>query len=482
MRRAAWFAVLAAGGLASEWVAFGWGQPGRWVPDLLVGLVVAGAGRYAGGPAGMLLTAAAVAWFAGNLDPAFWYWHRAPLIHLLLTYPGVRPASRVQWIAVAAAYLAAVIQPLWSSDPVTLGLVAALAVAVYLTRSGRRRRAATQAALALGLVLCGGVAARWIFPAGAAAEAAVAAYQATVCFIAIALARDLRRRPDDRVTDLLVDLTETAPVRDALAKALGDPTLRVGYHRTGTYVDENGHVLSPTGDDGATFIELDGRPFAVILHDPGLLADPALLQAVAAATRLTAANAALQAEIRAQADELSASRRRLLVAADDERRRLEARLHDGPVRRLLALRSAHPDLPHLREAVDDLDHLARGLHPRDLSHGLPAALTALTALSPVPVRLSLSVTAARYPAPFETAVYFVCAEALANVAKHAGATSATLAVTGGSHLLRVEITDDGVGGAGPLRSLADRVETFGGRLIVTSPPGKGTRIQADFPI
>ncbi|MFE3450489.1 sensor histidine kinase [Nonomuraea sp. NPDC059194] len=475
--RAAWFAPALVAGLASEWVAFGWDRPDRWIPDLLVGLVLVASGLYAGKGAGILLVAAGAAWFAGNLDPALWYAHRGFVIHLLLTYPAARPTRRVAWIAVGVGYLTAAVQPLWSSEPVAVGLATALAVAVHLTGTGRRRRVATQAALAFALVLCGGALARTFFPGGAAVVPAVLTYQAVLCGLAIALARDLRRRPGDEVTDLLVDLTETAPVRDALAGALGDPTLRIGYHLDGGYVDESGHPLSLTRD-GTTFVELDGRPFAVILHDPAVLADPALVHAVAAATRLTAANAALQSEIRAQVAELSASRRRLLVAADDERRRLEERLHDGPVRRLRALHAVHPDLPHLRQTIDELHGLARGLHPRDLADGLPAALPVLAGLSPVPVRLS--VTETRFPAEIEAAVYYVCAEALANVAKHAHATEATVRVESRHALLHVEITDDGVGGVGALRSLTDRVETFGGRLIVDSPPGHGTRLNAEF--
>ncbi|MGP3917776.1 sensor histidine kinase [Nonomuraea sp. 10N515B] len=484
--------VAFVAGVASEWAVLGWSDPARWVPDLLAGLVLVGSGLVmwpSGRGAAVLLITAGFAWFAGNLGQPFWYWHRAPLVHLLLAFPGWRPTSRAQWAMIGAGYLVAVAH-LWSSPLVGVALVTVLLLLRVRTAAGRRERVATRATAAFALILYAAAGTRLIFPAGDAAAWVTLAYQAVVAGIAVALTVTMRRRDDEAVTDLVVELTQrgSGTLRDALADVLGDPGLRVGYWRDGGYVDQvEARIALPTGAGGeaATFVSHDGSPFAVLVHDRSVLTDPALVAAVAAATRLTAANAALHAEIRAQLAELSASRRRLLVAADDERRRLEERLYEGPVRRLSALLVALPDRPHLRQAIEELGDLARGLHPRELARGLGPALTALAQRSAVPVRLSLA--EGRLPAELEAAVYYVCAEALANVAKHARASAAAIEMAPRGRTWRVEITDDGAGGADPaagsgLRGLADRIETFGGRLAIISPTGGGTRLTAELPL
>ena len=233
-----------------------------------------------------------------------------------------------------------------------------------------------------------------------------------------------------------------------------------------------------------------------------MLGDPALVEAVAAATRLSATNAALDAEVRAQLGELAASRRRLLVAADEERRRLESRLREGPERRLAALQASLdrvPSRPHapageavgrarhqLNQTLQELDELARGLHPRELAEaGLAQALASLTASGPVPVELSIR--AQDLPAELAATVYFFCAEALANVAKHASASRVRIDVAHRDGRLAVVVVDDGAAartrsrGTG-LQGLADRVEALGGRLEVVSEPTTGTRLAAEIPL
>ena len=161
---------------------------------------------------------------------------------------------------------------------------------------------------------------------------------------AVYLTLVLRQAPwrEAGVTDLVVELGETRvpTLRDALARALGDPTLDVAFRlEDGRYVDADGRPLDrPAGDSRrVTPLDREGREVAVLIHDPAVVDDQELIGAVAAAARLTGANARLQAEVRTQLVELEASRRRLLAAGDDERRRLERRLHDGAVRRLTAL-------------------------------------------------------------------------------------------------------------------------------------------------
>jgi signal transduction histidine kinase len=215
------------------------------------------------------------------------------------------------------------------------------------------------------------------------------------------------------------------------------------------------------------------------------------VDSVAAAARIAVANARLQADSRARAAELEASRRRIVEAADTQRRRLERQLRDGPEQRLARVAElvagVDPDLERaLVTARAELQEFSRGIHPAVLTErGLEAALSELAARSPVPVEVSAS--AKRLPPAVEAAAYFVCSEALANVAKHAGASRATVEVGERAGLLRVEIADDGGGGAeigrgSGLRGLADRVEALGGRLSVQSPPGEGTRVSAELPL
>jgi signal transduction histidine kinase len=256
-----------------------------------------------------------------------------------------------------------------------------------------------------------------------------------------------------------------------------------------------------------TYLERDGQPLAAILHDPALAEDPGLVPAVAAAVRLAVDNERLAAEVRSQLNEVQASRARIVEASDAERRRVERNLHDGAQQRLvalsLALRRAQAQLPadagpeltstlegasdQLKTALAELRELARGIHPAILTEaGLGPALRSLARESPVPVTLRLDLPE-DLPAPVAAAVYFVSAEALANVAKYAEASSVLLAAEPDGDRLRVEIADDGRGGADPaagsgLRGLIDRVAALGGWLEVRSPVGTGTRVVARLPL
>jgi signal transduction histidine kinase len=214
------------------------------------------------------------------------------------------------------------------------------------------------------------------------------------------------------------------------------------------------------------------------------------------------AQALANAEAREQ---LTASRKRLVEAAQVERRRLERNLHDGAQQRLVALsvalRLAERQLQHdpeaareslvrasaeLADALEELRELARGLHPAVLTdRGLEAALSALAARAPLPVALTVDLDR-RPPEAVEAAAYFIVAEALTNVARYASADSATIIVRRQAAGLLVDVTDDGKGGADPaagtgLRGLTDRVEALGGRLDVQSRRGRGTTIQAWLP-
>jgi len=313
------------------------------------------------------------------------------------------------------------------------------------------------------------------------------------------------------IGDLLVQLERTPvqELRPALARALGDPTVELALWLPDRreYVDAAGRpVMLPDGraDRAVTRIDQDGEPLAALVHDPSLVEEPRLVQAAGAAARLALQNARLQAELRVQLTNVEQSRARVVAAADGERRRIERDLHDGAQQRLVAialelqraqrrLAPLDPDVERLlattvddlQAALEELRELAHGIHPTILAEGgLAAALDTLARRSPVTV--TVDATAERFTPEVEAAAYFVASEALANVAKHAGASTATVAARRRDGALVVEVCDDGVGGAAladgsGLRGLADRVEAHGGRLSVESPRGGGTRVVGEIP-
>jgi signal transduction histidine kinase len=315
------------------------------------------------------------------------------------------------------------------------------------------------------------------------------------------------------IADLVVELGATpapARMREALANALGDPTLSVGYWTPAadSYVDSEGASMSlPAENSGraVTLLEREGAPLAAIVHDSALLEDPGLVASVASALRLAVENERLQAEVETQLDEVRASRARIVEAGDTERKRVERDLHDGAQQRLvsltLALRLARTKLgdegdagvllsldqasAEAKAALSELRELARGIHPQILTEaGLGAALESLADRSPVDV--SVDVGDGRYAPAVEGAVYFAVSEALANVAKYASAGHVHVRTVWKDDSLTVEVADDGVGGADPtmgsgLRGLADRLAAVNGTLEVISPRGGGTLLLAHIP-
>ena len=314
------------------------------------------------------------------------------------------------------------------------------------------------------------------------------------------------------LADLLIQLrADPAPanLRTALAGALRDPSLTLAYWlpEYGRWVDVDGSAVeSSDGDPGRarTVIERDGAPVAALFHDPALADEPQLLDSVTAAAAIALDNGRLHAELRARLEELRGSRRRVIEAGQKERQRLERNLHDGAQQRLIALSlelgrleqrgDMHPDtrarLDRAREEIalslEELRNVARGLHPAVVSgHGLGVALESLVARATMPVRLTVGLDS-RLPERLEVAAFYVVSESLSNIAKHAHARSASVAVARTQGQLVVEIDDDGVGGADTergsgLRGLADRVEALGGRLRIWTPLGGGTRVRAEMP-
>jgi signal transduction histidine kinase len=312
------------------------------------------------------------------------------------------------------------------------------------------------------------------------------------------------------LTDLFRDIgtMRGGDLQGALARSLGDPGLTVAHWLPAyeAYADAGGNRVTlpePGGDRAVAPVERDGRRVAAIVYDAALDDDPELIEAVTAAAAIAIENEHLHAESHARLAELKASRERIVSAGDAERRRLERNLHDGAQQRLVAialqlrlLQRRVRDDPSTEQLVSDagdelarslaeLRELARGIHPAVLEHGLASALGSLAGRSAVPTTVSCD-AADRMPEAVELAAYFVASEALANVAKYAGATHATVRVWRAGTLANVEIADDGVGGADDsrgtgLRGLADRVEALDGRLRITSPPGGGTVVSAEMP-
>jgi signal transduction histidine kinase len=220
----------------------------------------------------------------------------------------------------------------------------------------------------------------------------------------------------------------------------------------------------------------------------------------------------LQADSARRVRELEQSRARVVEDAAARLRRIERDLHDGAQAQLVAVAmklglareklsgaldgTVPPDLERVldlvdaahrgaKEAIAELRDLARGIHPSVLDHGLGTALTTLAARSDVPVELAVDLPG-RPSAAIETIAYFCAAELLANVSKHSGARHATLAAVRTPGRLRIQVTDDGSGGAraearGGLAGLAERISTVDGRLQVTSPPGGPTVVTVDLP-
>jgi signal transduction histidine kinase len=507
LRYALWPAGFAFG-LAAEWI----GRPQLIAFDAAAGFALLFLGlmtwaRRPSSKAGAIMAAAGFAWFLGTLWPPAVFWHRAPLAQLLISYPGGRLSSRLQQVGAAAAYgyaaVAVVAGSLYATVTFAVGLVA-LSAYRYMAVTGPERRARLApltAAVAFGLVLVAGAIARLV---GVGADRVVLlAYDLTVCLIAIGLAADLRwgHWAQGAVTGLVVDLGEPAAggvLRDRLAGALGDPTLVVGYWLPGErrYVDEAARpVVLPAAGAGraVTPVEENGQRVAVLIHDLAVLDEPALLSAVGAVARLAVANARLQAEVSARVDEVEASRRRIVEASGEQRSRLERELREGAERRLAhvaeLLTGDGELLADVRAGLDtaraELREFARGIHPVTLTErGLQGAVGELAARSPVTV--AVAVPATRFPPAVEAAAYFVCAESLTNVAKHAEASQVHIRITEENGRLRVVIADDGIGGADAsrssgLRGLADRVGALGGFLAVESPPGGGTRVMAELP-
>jgi signal transduction histidine kinase len=291
-------------------------------------------------------------------------------------------------------------------------------------------------------------------------------------------------------------------LQDALRRALGDPSLELWFWVSGPggYVDGEGTAVdppSPGSERALAQVEIGQRPIGAIVYDATLVADAELVADAARVIALALDHERLTAELLASREGLRISRARLVEATDAERRRIARDLHDGLQTRLvllamLAARSREDEAAAaelaegLQVAIAELRELVQGVVPAALTErGLCAAAEDLSDRMPIPVALDLDPGPTPLPSGVETAGYFVVSEAFSNAVKHARAEELRLSIGRRNGSLRIEIADDGVGGAAPsgggLSGLADRIDALEGRLSVVSPPGGGTRIVAEVP-
>jgi signal transduction histidine kinase len=478
----------------------------------------------------------------------------ALLYHMLLAFPGGRLHSPLERALVGGMYLSAwVVHPVqvlfqdttsagFPENPLlieghpelsadlsrarfwfALGLLAALAVILarrWLTARRSQWPALAPVYLSGGLVLL--LLGVWYAAMLAGVDQDVAQGLEDARYVVLATV------PFAFLAGLLQSRVAGAATVSEVVTALGDPGMR--GNRIGTafaealrgtslelafwipsraeYVDVSGRrfELPPDGSQRVvTRLESDGQQLALLAYDSTRDDERELVRAVAAATTLTLENDRLAAELRANVEQLRASRTRIVESGDEARRRLERDLHDGAQQRLVSLAltlralgsrtDGDPELSgalqaarvELDRALVELRELARGIHPAILSDaGLDGAIGALVARAPMPVTV-LELPDRRLPSGVETAAYFVVAEALTNVAKYAKAGAASVSIRREDGYAVVEVRDDGVGGASPdagsgLRGLSDRVAALDGELDLRSPPGEGTTLRARMPL
>ena len=485
----------------------------------------------------------------------------APLAHVLLAFPAGRLEHRrerwlvsgiyvhltVQWWAILLVYdprqhgctdcaaglnllglwpRPGVYDVLWIAHSV---VSAVCALAVFASLLARWRVASPPARRAVGPMLLTGLVAALIIAATAPVAFSLPQSQGpmelvtlvwALAFSAIPIAMGVgfvrTRVTRTPITSLVRRLGGALPplgVRDALAEALGDPSLSVAYwvSEAGGYRDALGqpvNVPEPGGARAVTSLADGEKPLALLIHDPALRYDADLLLAAGDAARLALENERLQAQLRVKLADVRAARARLVGVQDSERRRIERDLHDGAQQTLVALAvtlsalqervgetpGVPPDLQGLvasssalvGDALDELRTLARGVYPTRLEcDGLAAALEGLALTAAM--RVEIDVAVAPRPEPVvEMAAYFVCCEALANAGKHAPRARVRIHARVRDGDLDVEVADVGPGGARRdrgtgLLGLEDRVTALGGRLHVDSPPGRGTRVVARLP-
>jgi len=504
---------------------------------------------------GPLLAAAGLAWFLPELNNPEIGGSLAftaglallaacpPLVaHAALAYPGGRLHSPAERVAVGLAYLASLgllgLVPVLLFDPAARGCAECPQNLLLLASDGDLAENLQRLGLRLGPVWVGLVIAvmAWRVARGSVAErrvvvpvlASAGVYLVAVawdfqhsvdrgflsndsldfslwiaealalCLLAVAASWEWvrARRTRSALAALVVEL-ESSPapggLRAELARRLGDPALELLYRLPdGRLVDAAGGTRAPRRHQELSPLVSGGRTLAVVAHRPGLFDDASLTKGVASAARLTLDNERLQAELRAQLEDLRASRARIVKTGDAERRRLERDLHDGAQQRLVSLSlaiglaiagrgGADPRLERaqheVRKLLAALRELAHGIYPVALAEeGLAAAVEALAESSRVPLRIESPLPEERLDPPVATVAYLIIREML----RGERSSWASVKTAREPDQLLLEVTGDG-GPPAELVLLEDRVGAVGGRLWLERPADPGTRLRAELP-
>lgn len=525
--------LVVAGGLATAtlWVAAVLaveGLPaGGWSSaDLWTGLAVLAAGGlvawFGSSPAvGMLLIATGASWFVGNfadvetaaigsLATTGRFVHRGLLAAAVILVRRPRASAKLTTGLIAVLVVSTLSEWLMRQPA---GMVCwAASVAVVAAASARRRPwvtglpeltlTATVVAVAIALH-------RASSPSATVVHAYEAGVAMTAGLIVMVVADERRRRR--RVGDAVVEvaLGPATEVRRLIGDALGDGAVDVAFVVDDGWVDEFGHGRHPLRwlpGRAVVDVRVVDRLVAQFSCEQSVVDQSEVTAAIERATALVAANARLRAAARREADELDASRRRLLVATGEQRVQLTAELERATGPLLAELDSV---LDEIAAAADgeadaivgvvrrraaglrgDLRALASGLGPTELVSGdLPGALRSLVGHAGIPASIEIDPADSAFENlsnAVSTALYFVAAEAVSNTVKHAGASSLGVRLSLDAEAVSLEVADDGAGGVAMtsgsgLRGLDDRVAGFGGTLDLASPPGQGTVVRAVLP-
>lgn len=520
--------ALVLGLVAQSWA--GWsGGPRSWIPDLLVGWLLATAGALAWArravpvPTALLTVAAGVMWWSGNVAAVGAEWlawpagqlvfvHRALLLHAVVAaHDALRRWDGIA--VVAAGYVLA--SPLVATRPVApaaLG-VALLVLLVRLRRSGPEGptslagRRPVAAGVVLAATLLVSALQRVLDTSG---EVWLLVYEAGIAATGLALTRPWRWAASGDVIDLVVDRSAgRGGLGQLLAEVLGDPGVRIVEVPAPVSPDAGPAVPEIREGYVATPVSTNGGRVTVLVHRVEMRDDPDLMSSVVRAVRLLLEHERLQVDLARRVDEVEQSRGRLLRVADEESARLRDRIRHGSGARLdavvaallaasaraaaagdtvddgLAARTATAE-ERARRVRQDLADVERALLPDLDRTSLATALGELAETSPVPVVLEVDGDL-DVPRDLAAVVWFVCAEGLTNVSRHAQADRAEVSVVARDGGLLVTVADDGRGaevagsGAG-LDNLRDRVEAVGGRLRLGHGDRKGTVLAAELPL
>jgi signal transduction histidine kinase len=496
--RSAWVVILLVAGAATAWAST-ITQPtssNLVFLDAAVGLAFVTAAAASGGPLAQRgwMVAVGLAWPLGVLSAARSL-HTAFLLMALAAFPTGRLRRPWQF---AVGILSIMVGLQLFDQLATAASFAFCALGSALV--WRKRRVSTPYATLSAIGIFGVLSAAWFLaryrPEQFRPSEALLAYEIVLVLIAVGYA--FAARADTRrlaaLEDRLVADAGPTGVRGlevVLRDVLHDPKLRI--LPAGTSPDAAGARILRVADDSA--------PVAEVVHNSSSLDDPATAAAVSAAIRLTLTQEHRQTELAQRVADLEAARIRIVASTDRQRERAAMKLRNdlGMLDRsgadLAGLRGtakgeavAVLDIAgeEIRTATREIEDLVAGVPPTELGGGgLGTALKQLTARSPVPVSLTVGADT-EAGVNEETALYYVCLEALTNAVKHAQASSVEISLTRIGTALVVTVRDDGTGGADPtgsgLQGLSDRLATFGGRLQVQSAPGAGTIVTATIPL